>query len=573
MKKGLRIRRGTAGLMICILLVSFLFLPPLNATADSSVIRVLLTRVEPGESMTLSLDGSYSIGELTFQRGSQLMLSCAGGKLIVYYEGMAFQAGKEAVFVRHAVPDGQENGIRINGGYPLYCGDMHITMAERQLRAVLHIAVEEYLLGVVPYEMNDAFPPEALKAQAIAARTYALRKAGGSGAYDVVDNTNDQVYRGYLKENSRAAQAVRDTEGVCAFDGKKLANCYYTASNGGQVEIPEHVWGQEGSYITMHTDPYDVENPESVVKSVLLPREPKDKPLGGADFEQALLLLLSEPLSSLGYSGEAEDARILRIVGMEMRDPAWEGSLVMNTLRMTVMAEARRPVSQAMLDDEEISIFQQPATASPVPTALPTPQQAPFAAVEQPLTVDVPVFSCLEPLLGLSINPSKNEIITVEDTEAGYVIASRRYGHGVGMSQRGAQWMAAQYGWDYEQILRFYYPGASLRKIDTQVTPAPAIDSDYLATPGPAATPTPRPTLMPAESALQPGEWRAAVTNIGVNSYLNLRSAPSLEADVVRQLYYGQKLIVTGQPQEGWLQVKTDVIEGYVMEQFTEKTE
>ena len=131
--------------------------------------------------------------------------------------------------------------------------------------------------------------------------------------------------------------------------------------------------------------------------------------------------------------------------------------------------------------------------------------------------------------------------------------------------------MAANYSWTYEQILRFYYPGMELRKINTTaVLPSP-IAADYLTTPGPAATPTPRPTLMPVTETVKTGEWRVKVTQIGVNSSLNLRSAPSVEAEVIRLLYYGQELIVMERVDEDWLRVRTDVMEGYVMEKFCEK--
>ena len=102
--------------------------------------------------------------------------------------------------------------------------------------------------------------------------------------------------------------------------------------------------------------------------------------------------------------------------------------------------------------------------------------------------------------------------------------------------------------------------------------PSP-VSVDYLTSPGPPATPTPRPTLMPVSAALKPGEWKAKVTQIGVNSSLNLRSAPGMEGEILRLLYYGQELIVEEQLPDGWLKVKTDAIEGYVMEKFVEKAE
>ena len=568
---GKRILAGALVLILTIGIAAF----PAWGRAEKNIVRVLLTRLNLTDRMTVSLDGSYTVGDMAFQRGAKLTLSGVSGSVMVYYEGMAWNAGKEARLIRHEAETGKENGLRLNGGYALYCGDLHVKADGNTLSAVLHIPVEEYLLGVVPYEMNDAFPLEALKAQAVAARTYALRKMGSGGDYDLYDNTNDQVYRGYQKENRNAAQAVRETAGLCGFYRNELALCYYTASNGGQVELPEHVWEKrDRGYITMHADPYDIENPESPVKRAEIKKLPQDGIIGNAQFTDAVKLLMTERLAAMGYTGEAEDIRILSVDGMEAHTPKnSKDSLVMTQLRVTLTVEARCAPSQAMLDDEEMSIFQigQP-TATPAAEPTPPPQGA-FVRVDQPITVDVPMFACVKPLLNLGINSTNNEIITVEEGESAFALVSRRYGHGVGMSQRGAQWLAGQYKWTADQILRFYYPGLEFIRIETSVTLAPALSMEFLSTPGPAATPTPRPTLMPAKAELKAGEWRARVSRIAVNSYLNLRASPSTEAEVLRQLFYGQELIVTETLPDGWLRVKTDVMEGYVMEQFVERME
>ena len=109
---------------------------------------------------------------------------------------------------------------------------------------MLTLGVEDYLLGVVPYEMGDSFPLEALKAQAIAARTYALRKSGSSEDYDVEDTTNDQAYRGRSASSPLSEQAVRETKGICGVYKGALAQCFYSASNGGQTEL-----GQPGQAV------------------------------------------------------------------------------------------------------------------------------------------------------------------------------------------------------------------------------------------------------------------------------------------------------------------------------------
>ena len=85
------------------------------------------------------------------------------------------------------------------------------------------------------------------------------------------------------------------------------------------------------------------------------------------------------------------------------------------------------------------------------------------------MTVTLPIFHRVPNAMGLSINVSQNELITVSDIGSAFLIESRRFGHGVdGMSQRGAEQMARQYGsLTYEQILAFYYPGMGCVSYDT----------------------------------------------------------------------------------------------------------
>lgn len=574
MTKRRAFKRWIAGLSALVMLLTISLALPVGARAEKNTVRVLLTRLNLTDRLEIALDGSYTLDGMSFQRGSRLVLSCATGRIMVYYEGMALDSGKELVLTRHQAAEGLENGLRLNGDYALYRGDLHVKTDGKMLTAVLHIPIEEYLLGVVPYEMSDSFPLEALKAQAVAARTYALYKMrGASGAYDLVDNTNDQVFRGYNASNERAIRAVQETAGVACYNNGALAICYYTASNGGQVELVRNVWGKgEGDYITMHDDPYDVENPESVVKSAAIAKTAKDGIVYNQQLTDYLLDGVSEAVTALGYSGDAADTRIAGVAGISLHTPqGGTSSKVMTQMRFDLTVQCRQKPTAAM-QDEEVNLFALPET-TPEATSAPQPTQAPFVTLEQTVQVDVPVFSAIEPWLGLSINGSNNEILTVREENDRFVIESRRYGHGVGMSQRGAQWMAGQYGWTYDQILRFYYPGLALKKTDTQVTLPPAVSAAFLTTPGPAATPTPRPTLMPASDQLKAGEWRVKVTQISANSSLNLRSAPSTASDVLRVLYYGQELLASPCDEEGWIKVRTDVTEGYVMEKFVEKIE
>lgn len=578
METGRRLK-GLA--IIFVLLLSLLLPQALNvpssaafALADNGLVRVLLTRLALTDRLDAELDGSYSLepGGLSFQRGSKVTISSTQGTLMLYYEGMAMNAGQQLVLRRHAVLTGEENGLRLNGDYSLYTGDLAVTIRDGMLRTVLHIPMEEYLLGVVPYEMSDSFPLEALKAQAVTARTYALKRTGSAQDYDVVDNTNDQVFKGMLPGNVQAVQAVRETEGVVGYYNGGLADCYYSASNGGQTELIAHVWGGEDQgFSVMKDDPYDLGNPMSIVVSRAIPRSTAN---AAADDPLMTLLrnALSVQLASLGYDSDPNYIRVTAINGVTAHTPRFpEPSRVMTMLRFDVRAEARKAVLPSLPEEESFFLVQTP---TPAPTATPQgPQWTAMQPVPQALTVDLNIFPDVETALNLSINGDNNEIVTVKETEDSFVLESRRFGHGVGLSQRGAEWMALKDNVTFAQILQFYFPDMKLVKMTAQASPQPPIDAAFLATPGPPATPTPRPTLMPLTQTPTPGQWRAKVTLIAENSTLNLRGEPSLTGPVVRQLYYGQKLLVLEELKDGWLKVKTDAMEGYVMASFVEKDE
>ena len=105
------------------------------------------------------------------------------------------------------------------------------------------LPLEDYLLGVVPCEMSYKWPKEALKAQAVAARTYAIYQLKPNKLYDLTDTPFHQAYLGKLKERKSTTEAVRETEGeVLTYNGKIIA-AYYFSTSGGWTENNENVWG------------------------------------------------------------------------------------------------------------------------------------------------------------------------------------------------------------------------------------------------------------------------------------------------------------------------------------------
>ena len=122
-----------------------------------------------------------------------------------------------------------------------------------------------------------------------------------------------------------------------------------------------------------------------------------------------------------------------------------------------------------------------------------------FVPLNVPVSIDLPIFPDAEALFSLDISSNyENEIWSVSEESDRFVIEVRRYGHGVGMSQRGAQWMASAHDMTFQEILAFYYPGMNL--IQYPEVPRNFLKADPALSQiaGPAPSPTPRPTLMPA---------------------------------------------------------------------------
>src|SRR5574344_1371226 len=118
-----------------------------------------------------------------------------------------------------------------------------------KLVVINDIDLENYIKGVVPSEMPASWEYEALKAQAIAARSFALANLGKQGrhGYDLKDNTEDQAYGGASSETNRTNRAVDETEGLVLTYDMKIIPAYYSASAGGMTNTA--AWGASLPYL------------------------------------------------------------------------------------------------------------------------------------------------------------------------------------------------------------------------------------------------------------------------------------------------------------------------------------
>ena len=147
-------------------------------------------------------------------------------------------------------------------GRRAYRGSLRLKSTGRRVQVVNVLALEPYLWGVVPSEMPHRWPAEALAAQAVVARTYALSHLH-RGDFDLYSDTRSQVYGGIAAEAASTTAAVNETAGeVVVYDGE-LADTFFFSSSGGRTANVRDVWvGSEPvPYLVSVDDPYDTISP------------------------------------------------------------------------------------------------------------------------------------------------------------------------------------------------------------------------------------------------------------------------------------------------------------------------
>jgi stage II sporulation protein D len=141
-----------------------------------------------------------------------------------------------------------------------YRGSIQIDVSAGKLRAINMVGLEQYLYGVVPSEMPFTWLPEALKAQAVVARSYALATRK-TGAFDLYPDTRSQVYLGIEHEKPSTNAAVNATAGQVVLYEGEVAKTFFFSTSGGRTASAEDVWGEPVPYLVSVADPYDSISP------------------------------------------------------------------------------------------------------------------------------------------------------------------------------------------------------------------------------------------------------------------------------------------------------------------------
>lgn len=455
------------------------------SSVTNGMVRVFLSSISSKTILHLTINGSYSINgnvNQSLANGEKITVSInpSTGSITLTHNSKSSNMDGRFQLRRHSTS--QSGGVLVNESLNStnpYPGDM-LFIAQKvngsyKLYTIVNVFIEDYLYGVVPYEMGNSAHIEALKAQAVAARTYTLSKMQQRSGmlYDVVDTTNDQVYRGTPTGNVNCKAAVDATRGIVSMFGSSLVETYYTASNGGQTESSSNAWGSSRGYLVVKDDPFDLGNTDALVKKVTVYSE-----FNHINQNSSLKALL---LNKAKIQLSNQNVIISTIKAVTPHTTKYKSpSLLYTQITFTVTAQVD--------------------------------------GITKNIDLTCSIFSELEKMLSMSINTTQNELWTVTKSGNQFLIASRRFGHGIGLSQRGAMQMG-RLGYTYSDILGFYYQGSKRMQYtfsNTILSPLSPNGSSDITT-----------NITPAELEEENSECMAIVSLVNKKDSLALRNQPS----------------------------------------------
>jgi len=391
-----------------IIFIAIFFISPLKViAAKEPVIRVLIGEENKAR---FRADGSKSI----FVQGISSKQRPIKSINIVYGDGTATYSINNNLNSWFELPENFNLIIKNNDDRGIwyknrrYAGELRVVLNDQKLQIINYLKLEKYLKSVVGSEMPKEFPLAALQAQAIAARTYALKLLGKNEVFDIHSTQASQVYLGLEAETAKINRAVRSTSSLALFYENKLIEAVFHSSSGGRTENSGQVWKYQLPYLRSVID-YD-QNSTKYRWSKKISSSELDKifsDIGG--------------LNSIQIKKKSNSDRVLVI---KLYGPKGTKNISGKNLRKNLKLLSNK--FDVNLKFNHINL-------------------------ENKLNFDNKVVgnSSLEPLPPIPTD---------------YFLLVKGYGagHGVGMSQWGAKAMAER-GANFRKILRHYYTGVQIK--------------------------------------------------------------------------------------------------------------
>ena len=343
--------------------------------------------------------------------------------------------------------------VIINGQKYRYRGNIEIVLDKdcKKLNVINIIGIEEYLYGVLKKEISPLWPAEVLKAQAIAARTFAtfnINKHIDQG-YNLCATTHCQVYGGINHEDTETNRAVDETRGlIMVYKGKPI-NASYHSDSGGYTEDSENVWGSFLPYLR---------SVESKFEEKVSPPPPHHTWSYSINEKD-----LTEKLQKQGYEidtvvsikpvKKSKTGRISELAFISKNNKTIY--MKSNDLRKLIGPDLiRSTLFNIKIVGEELIIEEREDKEEPIETKVEEEKEETFQ-------------SLINKLREKYKKQNESEVTIAEvktpNIPLTFLFSGSGNGHGVGMSQWGAYGMALQ-GSSYQDILKYYYQGINIIK-------------------------------------------------------------------------------------------------------------
>lgn len=317
-----------------------------------------------------------------------------------------------------------------------------------ELVVINHVKLEHYLYGVVPREMTYTFPLEALKAQAVASRTFAvynLKKHINEG-FNLCDTTHCQVYDGFIYERPTSNQAVDETRGTLIYYNGEVIESVFHSSSSGYTEDSSNVWGGTIPYLKSVEDYFSLDSPHSSWSFSI-----KLSDLSNKLSQSGIIVgeLQSIEIVETTSTNKVRKLRLKGTLGEEVITAENFRSIIGSTTLKSTWFNIKRNSSNTVnyvyvLDGDS-------STAKAIDIS--------SAHVIDGNNRKIVTRGIVSRAMGKDSIRSFEQSYPISGDEL--IIEGSGYGHGVGMSQYGAKKMA-EFGYDFEEILKYYYTGVDV---------------------------------------------------------------------------------------------------------------
>lgn len=413
----------------------------------------------------------YGKQKKVIPKGEPLLLTLQEDLGLFENKRITLECKKNGVFSLNSVSKG--------GANPRYQGTLEIEKKENGFIIINELPFEEYIKGVVPGEMPVSFGLEALKVQAVAARSYGYNQyfANAYGRYGahVDDSTGCQVYNGYT-EAPLAEQAVEETKGMCLVYGNKIVNANFYSTSAGVTANSGEVWASNGGK----------QFPSANREYLISQNQGIEKDLGDLSNEESVSAFLKD-WTSEGYDANSPWYRwkvtfpiaqwneiILsglkevkkgnaNLVQVLQKDGSWKsgGSVEIGAIKSTSVSKRGQGGNAMILEIQGEKQTVRVLTELAIRKTLRPAKQGEGEDI---------IIQCFDGSIRQNMNllPSGFFIIEEKKDENGNVkevtLHGGGNGHGVGMSQYGAKGMAER-GYTYDKILEHYFHNAKVYQV------------------------------------------------------------------------------------------------------------